>query len=137
LEKTIRKKLAGKELKSMAAKKESESKGNRSRRPPATTPEARENQLISSAVDLAEKQMQEGTASAQVITHYLKLGSSREKLEQERMRQEVALMEAKRENMASAARVEELYGAAIDAMRAYAGHEALHQKSEEEEVFDE
>jgi hypothetical protein len=54
------------------------------RRRPATTPEARENQLISQAVDLAEKQMLEGSASAQVISHFLKLGSSREKLEQER-----------------------------------------------------
>lgn len=120
----------------MAAKKETENSGSRSRRPPATTPESRENQLISSAVDLAEKQMNEGTASAQVITHYLKLGSSREKLEQERMRQEVALMEAKRENMASAQRVEELYGAAIDAMRAYAGHEALQKAQEEEDLDD-
>lgn len=94
-------------------------------RPPATTPEARENQLIAQAVDLAEKQIRAGTASAQVVTHYLKLGSSREKLEQERLAQEVSLMQAKREAMASAARVEELYGAAIDAMRAYAGHDAL------------
>jgi hypothetical protein len=117
----------------MATNKESKSDDKKTRRPPATTPEARENQLISSAVDLAEKQMREGTASAQVITHYLKLGSSREKLEQERMKQEVALMAAKRENMASAARVEELYGAAIDAMRAYAGHEPREQHEEEED----
>lgn len=107
----------------MASKPKSQSKKNESRRPPATTPEARENQLISSAVDLAERQLQEGTASAQVLTHYLKLGSSREKLEQERLAMEVSLMEAKREAMASAARVEELYGAAIMAMKKYAGHD--------------
>ena len=92
------------------------------RRPPATTPEARENQLIAKAVDLAEKQLADGTASAQVITHYLKLGSSREKLEQERIANENKLLEAKREAMASAARIEELYSAAIGAMRAYGGH---------------
>jgi hypothetical protein len=109
----------------MASEEVSAKKTPKSRRPPATTPEARENQLISAAVDLAEKQMREGTASAQVLTHYLKLGSSREKLEQERLAQEVSLMQAKREAMASAARVEELYGAAIDAMRAYAGHDPL------------
>lgn len=106
----------------MASERIDQPKATRSRRPPATTPEARENQLIASAVDLAEKQLRDGSASAQVITHYLKLGSSRERLEQERLANENSLLVAKREAMASAARVEELYGAAIDAMRAYAGH---------------
>lgn len=117
----------------MASERVNPSKGKQSRRPPGKTPESRENQLISSAVDLAERQLVEGTASAQVITHYLKLGSSREKLEQERMTQEVELMKAKRENMASAARVEELYSAAIDAMRAYAGHDPLPEPEELDE----
>lgn len=119
----------------MAAKEKDISKSKKSRRPPATTPEGRENQLVAQATDLAEKQLREGTASAQVITHYLKLGSSREQLEQERLAQEVSLMKAKREAMASAARVEELYGAAIDAMRAYAGQDPL-KKLEEEQSFD-
>lgn len=108
----------------------------KSRRPPATTPEARENQLISKAVDLAEKQLAEGTASAQVITHYLKLGSSREKLEQERLANENELLVAKREAMASAARVEELYSAAIDAMRAYAGHGQMETAGDGEDFDD-
>lgn len=98
---------------------------SRNRRPPSTTVEGRENQLIAKAVDLAEKQLENGTASAQVISHYLKLGSTREKLEQERLEMEVSLLAAKREAMASAARVEELYGAAIAAMRSYAGQEPL------------
>ena len=55
------------------------------RRPPATTPEARENQMVSLAIDLAEKQLAEGTASSQVITHYLKLATSREQLEKEKL----------------------------------------------------
>lgn len=95
------------------------------RRAPATTPEVRENQLISAAVDLAERQLADGTASAQVITHYLKLGSSREKLEQERLSRENVLLEAKAEGMRSAARVEELYMHALDAMRNYAGHPVI------------
>lgn len=103
------------------------------RRQPATTPEARENQLISAAVDLADIQLKDGTASAQVITHFLKLGSSREKLEQERLAMEVSLLEAKREAMASAARVEELYSAAIGAMRAYAGQEPLDSLRDDED----
>lgn len=101
--------------------------------PPATTPEGRENQLIAQAVDLAEKQLRDGTASAQVISHYLKLGSSREKLEQERLAQEVGLLKVKAEAMESAKRVEELYGQALNAMRAYSGNEPM----QEEEDYDE
>lgn len=92
---------------------------------PATTPENRENQLVSLAVDLAEKQMIEGTASAQVMTHYLKLGSTREKLEQERLQKENELLNAKVEQLASAKRVEELYSEALNAMRSYAGQDDL------------
>lgn len=89
---------------------------------PAFSPEARENQLISLAVDLAEKQLIEGTASAQVITHYLKLGSTKENLEREKLVQENALLRAKTEAMQSAKRVEELYENALNAMRRYSGN---------------
>lgn len=94
---------------------------NQSPRPPATTVEGRENQLVSLAVDLAEQQLREGTASAQVISHYLKLGSTRERLEQERLEQENELLKARVDAMASAKKVEELYAQALDAMRSYAG----------------
>jgi len=104
----------------MAAPRRKPNEG-RPRRPPATTPEARENQLVSLAVELAEEQLRSGTASAQVITHYLKLGTTREQLEQERLRQENALMKAKIDNMASQARVEEMYTKALEAMRSYSG----------------
>lgn len=90
-------------------------------RRPAYTDEGREKQLISLANDLAERQMQEGTASSQVITHFLKSGSTREKLERERLEKEVELLQSKVDSMASAKRVEELYAAALDAMRSYAG----------------
>lgn len=103
-----------------------------SKRPPATTPEARERQLIAKAVDLAEKQLTEGTASAQVISHYLKLGSSRERLEQERLHKENTLLDAKREAMESAKRVEELYAQALDAMRSYSGQPPLQEEDDED-----
>lgn len=90
-------------------------------RRPAFTEEGREKQLISSAIDLAEKQIEEGTASSQVITHFLKLGSTREQLEQDRLRRENQLLESKVEMMASAKRVEELYESALNAMRLYSG----------------
>lgn len=100
-------------------KKESES--SRTRRRPARSPEARENQLISAATDLAEKQILAGTASATVITHYLKLGSMREQLEREKLREENKLLRAKVESLASAQTMEETYKKALDAMRLYSG----------------
>jgi hypothetical protein len=104
----------------MAARKPSQNSKRVVRRP-AETPQQRENQLIALATDLAEEQLVSGTASAQVITHYLKLGSSRERLEQDKLARENELLETKRELMASAKRVEELYASALDAMRSYSG----------------
>lgn len=89
---------------------------------PALNPESREKQMISLAVDLAEQQLRDGTASSQVITHYLKLGSTREKLERERLEEENKLLKAKTEALKSQERVEELYNNAIKAMRKYTGH---------------
>lgn len=89
---------------------------------PALTPEARENQLIYLATDLAEKQLREGTASSQVITHYLKLGSSKEKLEREKLEEENKLLRAKTENLQSQKNVEEAYLKAIEAMKRYSGN---------------
>ena len=88
---------------------------------PALSPEARENQLISRAVDLAEKQLIEGTASSQVITHYLKLGSTKERIEKEILEKQKELISAKTEAMRSAKRVEELYTNALNAMKRYSG----------------
>lgn len=95
----------------------------RKRRAPAKTPESRENQMINLAVDLAEKQLLDGTASSQVITHFLKLGSTKEKIEKEILQEQKTLIKAKTEAMQSAKRVEELYQNALDAMRAYSGHD--------------
>lgn len=109
----------------MVSRRRTEPQAPQSRRKPATTPEGRENQMVALAVDLAEKQLREGTASAQVISHYLKLGSTREQLEQERLMRENELLTVKVETMASAKRVEELYRSALDAMRSYSGQEPL------------
>lgn len=90
---------------------------------PAATPEAKENQLIALAVELAEKQLAEGTASAQVITHYLKLGSSTQKLEKQLLETQVELAKAKTENLQAAKRDEEMFRNAIAAMKQYGGME--------------
>lgn len=89
---------------------------------PALTPEARENQMIALAVDLAEKQLIEGTASAQVITHYLKLGATTARLEKEKLERENELLKAKTKALESVEKVEELYTNAINAMRIYGGY---------------
>lgn len=88
---------------------------------PADTPEERQNQLISAAVDLAEKQLRDGTASPSVITHYLKLGTKREELEILRLQAETQALTAKAEAVSSNKRIEELYEQAIAAMRSYSG----------------
>lgn len=98
---------------------------------PATTIEGRENQMISLAVDLAEKQLREGTASAQVISHYLKIATTREILEQERLRGENALLVAKVDAIASSKRTEELYLEALNAMRMYAGQDPIEYDNED------
>ena len=88
----------------------------------AMSVEARENQMIALAVDLAEKQLMEGTASSQVITHYLKLGSTKERLEKEMMEEQKKLLKAKTEALESSAEIKELYENALSAMREYSGH---------------
>lgn len=87
----------------------------------AMSPEARENQLIDLAVDLAEKQLAEGTASPMVIAHYIKMGSTKERLEREKLRRENEHLRAKTESLQSAKHLEEIYKEAIDAFRDYRG----------------
>lgn len=87
----------------------------------AITPEARENQMISLAMDLAEQQLRDGTASSQLITEFVKRGSTKARLEKEILAEQRELMAAKTENLKSAQRIEELYTEAINAMRNYNG----------------
>ena len=89
----------------------------------ARTTEGREKQLVDLAYDLAERQLIDGTASAQVITNFLKLGSEREKLEREKLRHENHLLETRAAQIESGARMEELYADAIKAMTVYQGRE--------------
>lgn len=100
---------------------------------PVTTPEARENQLIALAFDVAEKRLRDGSASAQEVTHFLKLGSSREKLEQERLAKENSLLERKAEALQAQGRIEELIADALNAMRGYSGMEPMPQGDDYED----
>lgn len=98
---------------------------------PALTPEAREDQLIALATNLAEQQLRDGTASSQVITHYLKLGTTRERLEREILREQKEMIKAKAEALKSEKRVEELYAEALSAMRKYSGQEVVEEPYED------
>lgn len=88
---------------------------------PALTPEARENQMIALAMDLAEQQLRDGTASSQLITEFVKRGSAKARLENEKLREENQLLRAKTEAMESSKEVEKLYKEALSAMRNYSG----------------
>lgn len=99
---------------------------------PATSPEARENQMISLAYDLVEQRLRDGTATSQETTHFLKMGSSKERLEKEILGLQKELIAAKTEALQSAKNIEQLYKDAIVAMRSYAG-----ATNEEEEYYDE
>lgn len=89
---------------------------------PALSPEARENQLIALAVDLVEQRLLDGTASSQETTHFLKLGSTKNRLEMERLREENELLRSKRKAIDSGEEMKVLYENAIKAMRDYSGN---------------
>lgn len=98
---------------------------------PALTPEAREGQMISLAMDLVEERLRNGTASSQETTHFLKLATEKEKTERKLAEKQLELMEAKRQQIESQARIEELYTNALNAMKRYSGHD------DEDEYLDE
>jgi hypothetical protein len=116
----------------MPARRRRAESSRETNRKPATTPEARENELVSMASDLAEEQIRNGTASSQVVTHFLKLGSSRERLEQQRLEHENELTRVKIEAIESQKRVEELYMEALQAMRTYSGSEPVSEPDAED-----
>lgn len=93
-------------------------------------PEDRENEVIALAYDLAEQKIRDGTAGAQIITHFLKLATTRERLEREILEGQKKLITAKTESIESSRRVEELYQEAIGAMRRYGGNAESHDYQE-------
>ena len=103
---------------------------------PALTPEARENQLISLAIDLVEQRLRDGTASSQETTHFLKLASNKAKLEKERAELENELIRAKTQALRDQADMKTLYTEAIAAMRRYGGH-GDSSYDEDEDDYDE
>lgn len=103
------------------AKSAGTKKDLQAKRPPATTPEGREQQLIALAMEATEKRIRDGTASAQELVHFLKAGSPTAKLERQILEKQKELLVAKTAAIESQKRVEELYANALSAMRAYSG----------------
>lgn len=95
---------------------------------PAMTPETQETYLISLAMDQAERQLRDGTASSQLITHYLKLGSSKERLEIEKLKKENELLRVKAEAIESQHKSDEIYQKALNAFRTYSGSGGLDEE---------
>lgn len=120
----------------MGKRKATTTKETKRKMRPASNPEARENQLIALAIDLAEQQLMDGTASSQVISHFLKLATAKEKLEREKLEKEVELVKAKTENLQQAKRIEELYANAINAMKSYSGQTPDFEEDDYDEYDD-
>lgn len=117
----------------MASRREREPEATPTRRRPATTPDAREKQLTALAYDAVEKRIAAGTASAQELVHFLKIGSAREELERERLARENELLAAKTEALAAKDRLEQLLSEAMVAMRDYRGLEPLEMVDDDED----
>lgn len=92
---------------------------------PALTPEARENQLIALAMDVAEEKLRNGTASSQLITEFVKRGSTKAALEKELLVEQKKLMEAKQEMMKVSSHMDEIYQKALNAFRGYSGQDVV------------
>ena len=104
-------------------------------RPPEMSPEARESRMVALAIDLAEEQLRNGTASSQVITHYLKLGSTKERIEKEILEKQKELIMAKTESINSQKRSEELYEKAVRAFAVYSGNASKRVEEDDEDIF--
>lgn len=90
---------------------------------PALTPEARENQMISLSIDLAEQRLLDGTAATPIIVHFLKLASTKAQVEKELLEKQRDLAAAKADSIKSQKKIDELYLEAMNAMRSYSGQE--------------
>ena len=101
--------------------KQTQTSGTYKKGRPATTPEAREEQMIALAMDLAEKQLRDGTASSQIITEFLKRGSTKEKLEREILEKQKDLITAKTDSYKLPEKLEKGYSEVIEAIRSYSG----------------
>lgn len=103
--------------------------------PPAATLEGRENQLIAAAMDLVERRISEGSASAQETVHFLRLGSVKSQLENDKLRQENIVLQTRVKEMESRTSSEGLYSEALRAFRGYSGAEPIEEDDYDENVY--
>ena len=104
---------------------------------PALTPEARENQMISLAMDLAERRLRDGSASSQEVTHFLKIAANKEidAINKQLAQKELELKEAKRQAVESQAKIDELYSKALKAMQRYSGNGSDETDDEYQDIY--
>lgn len=102
--------------------------------PPATTLEGREEQLIAAAMNLVERRISEGSASAQETVHFLRLGSVKNQLEQEKLRAENEVLKARVKEAESRRSGEDMYAKALSAFRGYSGQDPI--DPEEDDLYD-
>ena len=102
---------------------------------PAKTPEARENQLVNLAVEETERRLLNGTASSQIITTLLKLATTKAQLELEKLRSDIALQQAKEQEIADKASHSDLYAQALAAFRSYKGDFRGDEEDDDEDDY--
>ena len=105
-------------------------------RPPALTPEAAERRCVEAAYSLAQRQLDEGSASPSVVVHFLKLGTARAQLEQEKLRKETELLQTKKIAIEETQHMEQMFAEAIAAMRRCQGHPDDEDEDEDDEDWD-
>lgn len=98
---------------------------------PLMSVQAREEQIAGYALDCAERQIREGTASPSVLVHFLRATSTKEALERQLLEQQNELLRVKRESAELQMQSESKYNEALQAFRGYSG------TSEEPEFFPE
>lgn len=94
---------------------------------PGLTPEAEDNELIALAIRQAKQQLKDGTASSQLVHHFVQRGSPKARLEQKKLEREIALIDAKIESLKQADHMEELYNNAINALKEYSGRDVEYE----------
>lgn len=77
--------------------------------------------MVNLAYSAVQKRIEDGTASAMELVHFLKIGTTEHELQMRLLEAENELRAAKKAELESRQNVEELYKNALAAMRSYRG----------------
>lgn len=90
---------------------------------PARSDDERERQMINLSYDLAEARMRSGIATSAEICHFLKLGSTRAKYEQEELQENIKLLKAKTDDISEGKRAVAQFDELMKVLKQYGGYE--------------